>query len=108
MIVENNEAMKGFRANLKTFMDETKCCLTSHDNRIREIEIKGSKPAEDALTAVKELDARITPLEDFKTDHEGQLKGLNRTSAVIAGIIALIVTLVGIGVDLYFRFAGGK
>lgn len=78
--------------------------MEDHENRLREIEIKGSKQAEVALSTCEKLDSRIAPLEEFRVDHEGQVKGLNKTSAIIAGAIALVISLIGIGVDLYFRF----
>ena len=41
-------------------------------------------------------DGRIDDLENFKIDHEAQIKAGNRSSAIIAGAISTIGVLFGI------------
>jgi hypothetical protein len=95
-IVENNVAMKAVSEKIDAFITETKCCLQSHDNRIREIEIRGSKPAEDAIAELTKIHKRITPLEAFVSDHDGQVKGVNWTTAIISGLIGATTAIIGI------------
>ena len=96
MIVDNNARMQATTEKIDTFISETKCCLKSHDDRIRDIEIRGSKQAEEALEKCGKLSKRLVDVEVFKNDHEGQVKGVNWTTAIISGVIGAAAGIIGI------------
>lgn len=93
MIVENNVRMEELSKKIDAFISETRCCLESHDNRIRKVEIKGSKPAEDAIKQVRDLEIRVDDIEAIQDQALGREAGVGLVAGAIAAVLSVAVSI---------------
>lgn len=83
---------------VKNFVTEQKSCNAGYDDRLRRIEIDGSKPVEEIKRLICDVIGDVDDLKTFKNEHDGENKQTMKIAAAIAGVIsttsALIVIIV--------------
>lgn len=85
------------REELQRFMNQ----LDNHESRLRYLEINGAKISQDNAIGLKEISVRVDCLEEFANGHKAATQESGKIAAIIAGIISITGTLIGIGISLW-------
>jgi hypothetical protein len=75
--------------------------LDNHESRLRYLEINGAKISQDNAIGLKEISARVDCLEEFTNGHDAAAKESGKIAAIIAGIVSIAGTLIGIGISVW-------
>lgn len=75
--------------------------LENQEARIRDLEINGAKISRDNARELKEVSKRVDCLEEFMDGHQAADVQTGKMAAIIAGVVSLIGTLIGIAVSVW-------
>ncbi len=92
---------------VQEFILEQKCCNIGFEQRIREIEIDGSKPAEDALSRVRGLEQRVATVESTCKSEEAVHSWWDSTITKWGVISGVLIGVGGFFVELYWKLRYG-
>jgi CHASE3 domain sensor protein len=60
------------------------------DERVRDLEVNGSKITQEHCKELDDLNKRVGNLEEFTVAHEATVRETTRIAAIVAGIIAAV------------------
>lgn len=82
---------------LQRFLSQQEC----QDSKLRDLEINGSKATRDNTESIREISKRVEVLESSEDRRAGESKATVRNAGIVAGVIAIIGTIVSIIATLW-------
>jgi CHASE3 domain sensor protein len=75
---------------LNDFIDRQGFFNAQMDERVRDLEVNGSKITQEHCKELDDLNKRVGNLEEFTVAHEATVRETTRIAAIVAGIIAAV------------------